>query len=84
MSKFKPRFSLRTLFIVTTVVAIVTAFVATHVRIVLGFFVAVLWLFEFAGGPIIDFVEAWPELKKPKPAKPPHQDEVAAADKQIS
>ena len=77
MSKFKPRFSLRTLFIVTTVVAIAIAFVAAHVRIVLGFAIAVLWLLEFAGGPIFDFVEAWPALKKPRRAEPPRNDKIA-------
>ena len=80
MFRLKPRFSLRTLFIVTTVVAIITAFVATHVRIVLGFGIALLWLVEFAGGPIVDFFEAWPELTKRKLAKPLRDDENAIAD----
>ena len=84
MSKLKPRFSLQTLLIVTAIVAVFTAFVATHVKIVLGFAIAVLWLLEFAGGPIGDFVDAWPELKKQRLAKPSRKNDVAVDDEQNS
>ena len=79
MSKFKPGFSLRTLVVVTAVLAIAIAFAAAHVRIMLGFVLAMLWLLEFAGGPIIDFVEAWPELTQRKIAQLPRDDENSLA-----
>jgi predicted tellurium resistance membrane protein TerC len=60
---------LRTLLIVVTVFAVVTAFIATHLRVVIGGCVAAMWLLEFASGPIESIVKAWPELKKPRLAK---------------
>lgn len=71
MSKFRLQFSLRTLLVVVTTLAIVIAFVATHLRIVIGGLVAVMWLLEFVSGPLENLIEAWPELKKPRLAKPP-------------
>ena len=59
------------LFAVITVVAIVVAFTATHFRVVIGAAVAAMWLLDFVADPILNFVDAWPELKGPKLAKPP-------------
>jgi hypothetical protein len=75
MSKFRLQFSLRTLLIAFTVVAVVIAFVASHLGIVIGGLVAALWLLEFISGPLGNFVEAWPELKGPRLVKPPRSPE---------
>jgi hypothetical protein len=69
MQDRKFRFSLRTLFIVTTLLAVTIAFVATHFRIVVGGLIALLWVLRFASGPIGSFVDAWPELRGPKLTK---------------
>jgi hypothetical protein len=54
------------MFIATTVLAVAIAFVSTHIRIVIGGLIAMMWVLEFAGGQIGDFVDAWPELLGPK------------------
>jgi hypothetical protein len=77
MGKFKLRFSLRTLLVVFTVLAIAIAFIATHLRVVIGGLVAAMWLADFVGGPLLNFVDAWPELKKPRLAKPPRAEEMS-------
>ncbi len=76
MSKYRFQFSLRTLLVVVTVLAIAIAFVATHLRVVIGGLVAAIWLLECIAGPLQGFVEAWPELKKPRLAKPPRAEET--------
>lgn len=77
MSKFRLQFSLRTLLVFFTFLAIVIAFVATHLRIVIGGLVAAMWLLEYIAGPLQSFAEAWPELKKPRLAKPPGAKETS-------
>ena len=71
MGKFRLQFSLRALLVVFTVLAIVIAFVATHLRIVIGGLVAAMWLADFVGAPLLDIVEGWYELKGPRLLKRP-------------
>jgi predicted tellurium resistance membrane protein TerC len=62
------QFSLRTLWITFTVLAIAIWFVATHFRVVIGGAIAAMWLLEFVSSPLEAFVDAWPELKKARVA----------------
>ena len=55
--------------IAVTVLACVLAFVGTHPHVALGALVFGLLILQSASGILINFVEAWPEFKKPKIAK---------------
>lgn len=54
------------MFAITTVLALSIAFVAAHTRILIGGIIVALWVLDCASGLIDSFVDAWPELKKPK------------------
>jgi predicted tellurium resistance membrane protein TerC len=79
MRNFKLRFSLRTLLAIFTVAAIVIAFTATYLQIVIGAVVMAMLLLQPARGLIIRFIEAWPEFKTPPLAKPPRTDAEPSA-----
>jgi predicted tellurium resistance membrane protein TerC len=63
------RFSLRTLVIVLTVLAVVLAFIGTLPHVALGALVFALLILRSASGILSNFAEAWPEFKTSKVAK---------------
>jgi hypothetical protein len=65
MSKRHLQFSLRSLLIVTTVLAVLIAIVANHWKVLIGIALASMWLFELAGW-LYEFVAPFKDLRGPK------------------
>jgi hypothetical protein len=65
MSKRNLQFSLRSLLIVTTVLAVLTALVANHLRVLIGIAIAIMWLLELAFF-LYPFAEPFNDLRRTK------------------
>ena len=67
MSKRRFQFSLRSLLIVTTVLAVLIAIVANHWKVLIGIALAAMWLLELAGW-LYESVAPFKDLRGPKTA----------------
>jgi hypothetical protein len=65
MSKRRFQFSLRSLLIVTTVLAVLIAIVANHWKVLIGIALASMWLLELAGW-LYEFVAPFKDLQGAK------------------
>ena len=65
MSKGHLQFSLRSLLIVTTVLAVLIAMVANHLKVVIGLALAAMWLLEVASW-LYPFVAPFKDLRGSK------------------
>ncbi|HEX2477273.1 MAG TPA: hypothetical protein VHK01_21130 [Lacipirellulaceae bacterium] len=65
MTNPRIQFSLRSLLIATTVLAVLTAMVANHFKVLIGSAVAAMWILELASW-FHPFVAAFKELEGPK------------------
>jgi hypothetical protein len=65
VSKRRFQFSLRSLLIVTTVLAVLIAMVANHWKVLIGIAMALMWLLDFAGW-LYEFVAPFKDLRGSK------------------